>query len=192
MAHTRPRGRRAGESRAAPYCARVGGMAARYRLDLLRTLRQRSVEEQTLRLAEQLSEAARAERALLDKQAERERQEGDAERGRAQERALLGKGNAKVADLVTQAEWRQTLEQRADLLREQERAAVEELRAARAEQRSRQTALAQASAEAKAIERHHERWKRAEEATVERSAEQEVSDQWSGRHVARDPRGGKA
>jgi hypothetical protein len=159
----------------------------RYPLDALEALRRRATEE---RLASLATELDRSEHARLGVETARraERAEADeAERVEAEGRARLEQGEERASDLARAAEWRMGALQRAEVTRSHRALAEERQKEQLAVEATARTALGDAKASERAVERHHERWSRSEEARQQAASEEEALDALATRRAATAP-----
>jgi hypothetical protein len=162
----------------------------RYPFEALRGVRQERVDQRAVELSGQARRREQAtrerERAELALRAE-ERNLAEATRS---ERARLEQGVQRAAELQAELGFAQGAARRISERAAARQAARErEQREGAAESRAR-ALLAQADAENRAVEKHHERWERARAVAVERDADEDALDHFSSRSRARrDSRG---
>ena len=163
-------------------------MRRRYPLESLRSLRQGQVAEGTAKLGVErrcLEESIRArERAEQQRQDEEER----ARKVRAVERDRLARGAVCAGDLEQARQWARGAEDRVRSLRQAEARALGAERSQEQAVESARGELAQAEANAQAVERHHERWRATEAQAEERREEEQATDGWTVRHLGRSAR----
>jgi hypothetical protein len=151
----------------------------KYTLQPLRQLRQERVSEKTVEVshAQATAERARleAERARLLREAEHERALAE----RRRERELLEQGAVRAQDLQ-QAErfWIGASCRVAQLMRS-ELGAEQQARALAEQEQQARGALAEAQADAKALERHHERFTAEQQKAAQLAEEEAMLDRWT-------------
>lgn len=144
-----------------------------YPLEAARTLRAEELEEAKRALAAAIQRVGEAE-AVLER-AQQRREEHGRETREAQLR-ITGPGARSAAELQQGQAYLQRRRDEAEALAEKVAQAEGALQEARAGVDHAQTALAEARAQAEAVERHHAKWKAALERKAERKAEDEADD----------------
>jgi hypothetical protein len=161
----------------------------RYPLESLRSLRQGQVDQSTTRLAAERQRLEASTRARERAEHERQDEEERARRVRALERDRMAHGALRAGDLEQARQWARGAEDRARGLHQAEARACSEERSQEQAVECARAELAQAEANAQAVERHRERWNAVQAGVEERSEEEQAMDGWTVRHLRPSGRG---
>jgi hypothetical protein len=160
----------------------------KYPLEALEALRERRVDEQAVRTAEQLRAEQAAERVELAARERHASAEHAVDQAVESERQRLQAGGVRAGELGRAADWQAREHARlAELAQAEQRARVE-LGAERSRSESARQKLAQADADARAVEQHRDAWQARERERVELAEEEAIVEQWSAKR--HPPRGG--
>jgi hypothetical protein len=157
----------------------------RYPLEPLGALRKQRVDDRTRQLSAQMERVDQARGAHAAARRTREREEAQLDRTARAERERLARGEARAGDLAREAIWARAEAGRVAGLRRSELAASEREQVERKREIDDRHALARADADARAVERHRERWQADRERGLERNEEDEALDRFNARRKGR-------
>ncbi len=153
----------------------------RYPLEPLARVRAEKVDVAATGLAKAIVAREGAERARVEAEAERARQDALAKQVRDAEAGALASGALLAADLQRQGAWDARMrwedEERARKVADARGAEVH----ARSEERGARTAVATAEAEAKVVSNHKDRWTKERDRALEAADEEGAAEAWRSR-----------
>ncbi len=157
----------------------------RYPLHALGRLRDQRVEEETQRVAARSLEARRAAERLAQAAAARQAEEQRVQAVLAEEAERADAGVVSAGELQGLVHWRARAAEEVAARHRAERAREAELaQASNAERQARQ-ALAQADADANAVERHRAGWQAEQDRAAEQAVEEQALEVWMARRGSR-------
>ncbi len=156
-------------------------MKRRYPLETLRHVKSRSVDDRATEVGDAMKRTKKAAEEALRAAAERHREEDETTNVAARERARLEDGESSVADLARAGDYTLGAEDRVTKKRAAETCAEQALLEETERETEARDRLTRADADAKAVEKHRDKWQARENAAADQAEDEAAEEVWNSR-----------